>query len=146
MSKMLHHVLLVDDDEDDNFIHTKTLRASGLVDQVTAVSDGIEALEFLRKEQKSDRPLPELILLDINMPVMDGWEFLEKFGKTDESLKVSVIIVMLTTSSNPDDKNLAMEKKTVKDFFTKPITKDDVEKIIKRTLLTIQLCLVHRAE
>ena len=131
MRKMLHHVLLVDDNDDDNFIHTKTLRDSGLVDQVTTVSDGLEALEFLSKEQKSERILPELILLDINMPGMDGWEFLEEFGKIDESFKISVIVVMLTTSVNPDDKNLAMKKQAVKDFLTKPITANDVDRIIE---------------
>jgi CheY-like chemotaxis protein len=67
-------------------------------------------------------PTPEIIFLDINMPAMDGWEFLQKYEALPEAHKSSIIVVMLTTSFNPEDELKARKIPAVKEFRNKPLT------------------------
>jgi CheY-like chemotaxis protein len=74
--------------------------------------------------------MPDLIFLDINMPGMNGWEFLDEYNKIMDPTKNSLVVTMLTTSDNPDDKARAKDWKFVSDFITKPLTKEMMEKIL----------------
>jgi CheY-like chemotaxis protein len=129
--KRIKTVLLVDDDEPTNFINKKIIQASDLVDAIHISQSGQEALDFLGHEsdQADPFPVPELIFLDINMPAMDGWEFLAHYKKLKNEQKSKVIIVMLTTSLNPDDEVKAKDMKEVCAFRNKPLTKQLLEEI-----------------
>jgi len=103
--KKLNSVLLIDDDMATNFISKMIIKKAGITDHIETVLNGKQALDYLTNSgqyQKEDNifPQPMLILLDINMPVMDGWEFAEAFEKLDENQKGHIIIVMLTSSLN----------------------------------------------
>jgi len=109
MKQKLNCVLLVDDNESDNFIHKRVLVKAGITNHIEIATNGQEALDFLTTTRKGDpsekRYLqPELIFLDINMPVMDGWEFLEEYQKLDDIQKGRAVFIMLTTSCNPADR------------------------------------------
>ena len=93
-----------------------------------AFKNGEEALEALKKCADQSKCLPDLILLDINMPIMDGWEFLDEFSNLTYSKDISVII--LTSSINPEDREKAKKYKDVKGFMSKPITKDKLDQIL----------------
>jgi CheY-like chemotaxis protein len=123
--KKIKNVLLIDDDEPTNFINKKIILGSDLVEAIHIAQSGQEALNFLshQPEQTGQNPLPDLIFLDINMPAMDGWEFLANYKKLKTAKKENVIIVMLTTSLNPDDEVKAKEMKEVKAFRNKPLTR-----------------------
>ena len=110
--KKLNSVLLIDDDNATNFISTMLIKKAGITDHIEAVLNGREALDYLTNSGKYERsdgvfPQPMLILLDINMPAMDGWEFAEAISKLEENQKGKIVIVMLTSSLNPDDKEKA---------------------------------------
>jgi CheY-like chemotaxis protein len=75
---------------------------------------------------------PELIFLDINMPGMNGWEFLEHYKQLPEGLQNAMIVVMLTTSENPDDKARAATQGMLADFKSKPLTKEMLEEVINK--------------
>jgi CheY-like chemotaxis protein len=77
-------------------------------------------------------PQPDLIFLDINMPVMDGWEFMQVYHKLDENKKGNKVIVMLTTSINPDDKLKASLISEITDFKSKPLFPDNLEELVKK--------------
>jgi CheY-like chemotaxis protein len=89
MSKKLNCILLVDDDTEDNHYHKIVLDDMHITTQVEIARDGIEALQYLTKENQIT---PELIFLDINMPRMNGWEFLEAYEKLTDAQKEGKII------------------------------------------------------
>jgi CheY-like chemotaxis protein len=122
INQKLENVLLVDDDEGTNFLNERIIRLSGYVNNIVKAHNGIQALEYLKLKINSKHPQPEFILLDINMPAMNGWEFMEAYSQLDEAQKAQIIIVMLSTSLNPDDEKRAREIKEINDFRSKPLT------------------------
>ncbi|HEY8934212.1 MAG TPA: response regulator [Cyclobacteriaceae bacterium] len=123
--KKLNCIMLIDDNPDDNFFHERVIRKCDAAENIIVMQAATVALEYL--QSKPDM-CPDLIFLDINMPGMNGWEFLEEYNKLDKSLQSRVIVIMLTTSENPDDQIKAVN--IVTDFKTKPLTKEMLEEII----------------
>jgi len=96
MKKIIKNILLVDDDEATNLFNKRVIENSGLAEKVTVALSGIEALGLLRTKFIPDGTMPELILLDALMPVMDGWKFAEEFEKLNKGKNFKSKIVMLT--------------------------------------------------
>lgn len=132
MKQKLNCVLLIDDDEPTNVLTQMIIEESGHTTHIEVAQSGQEALEYLlkTKDNNTDSPSPDLIFLDINMPAMNGWEFLEEYKKLD--LERKVIIVMLTTSLFPEDKTKADEMKEISAFENKPLTEENFEKIFNQ--------------
>jgi CheY-like chemotaxis protein len=131
MINNLNYIMLIDDDEDDNFFHERAIKKVANEIVVRAHRSAEEALAILKEEQNKNN-LPGLIFLDINMPGMNGWEFLEEYNKLDKSLQSKVIVIMLTTSNNEADKRKAKSWDFVSDYITKPLTKQGVEAIFAK--------------
>ena len=112
--------MLVDDNKHDNFYHERIIKKS--LEDVTIVvkTDGLKAIQYLLERKNSGDPKPNLILLDINMPVMNGWEFLDEYNKLDPSLQSDALVIMLTTSANPSDIQKTNENQVATDYKTKP--------------------------
>lgn len=137
MKKKLNCVLLIDDDLGTNFINQMLIKKADITDQIQTVLNGKEALDFITNKGKYEKegnifPQPMLTLLDINMPVMDGWEFLEAYEKLEEYQKGKIIIIMLTTSLNPDDVTRAEEISDVSGFKNKPLTMETIGEIMQQ--------------
>jgi len=128
LKKKLSCILLIDDDFDDNVFNKIIIRKMDITETVDEASDGVEALEHLKARSTP----PELILLDINMPRMNGWEFLEQYKDLDPKQKAKTIIVMLTTSANPDEIKKAQEIEEVSGFKTKPLSKEMLTGILQQ--------------
>ena len=124
--------MLIDDNADDNFIHTRVIKKSDAAVNVIAKQTALGALEYLKSKKNDKGAHPDLIFLDINMPGMNGWEFLEEYNKLEEQLQSRAVIVMLTTSENPDDKLKAKASNITSDFRTKPLTKAMLEEILNQ--------------
>ena len=124
--------MLVDDNSDDNFFHERIIKKSEAADLVVAKQTGQDALDYLKSEKATEDLHPDLIFLDINMPGMNGWEFLEEYEKLDEKFKSRAIVVMLTTSANPDDKLKAKAMNVASDFKIKPLTEEMLQEIIDK--------------
>lgn len=131
MRKKLKCILLIDDDSDCNYFHQKLFNRLDCVQEIKIVNDGRQALNFLATKVDGRHPVPELIFLDINMPRMNGWEFLEEYQKLDSDAKENVILIMLTSSLNPDDKEKAKGFEEVKGFKSKYLNKDGIIKILE---------------
>lgn len=131
IKEKLNCILLVDDDEDCNFFHTRLIKKMNIAENVAIALDGKEALDFLTSEEKGVYPRPAIIFLDINMPVMDGWDFLEAYSSLNDDQKAQIILIMLTTSLNPDDKQKALNNRYVKDFKNKYLTKEDLNQVLE---------------
>ena len=128
MSKKFKSILLIDDNSADNRYNQIILEEMNIVDNVDIVVNGLEAINYLKKENQNP---PELIFLDINMPKMNGWEFLEQYKHLDTEQKARVVIVILTTSANPDDIKKAKQIQEVTGFETKPLSKEMMSEILK---------------
>lgn len=131
-NKKLNCIMLIDDNNDDNFYHERVIKKNSAAEQVVSIESGAEALEYLKDQTRQENGHPDLIFLDINMPGMNGWEFLQEYEKLDGSLRSKVVIVMLTTSDNPDDKIKAGNLGVLADFRTKPLTKEMLDEIIAK--------------
>lgn len=135
--KKLNSVLLIDDDVATNFINKMIIKKAEITDHIEIVMNGQEALDYLTnsgKYEKSDGifPQPMLILLDINMPVMDGWEFADAFSKLEENQKENIVIIMLTSSLNPDDKERASKLSAISGFQNKSLTMERLTTILNK--------------
>ncbi len=141
MTKKIECVLLVDDSIPGNFLNKKILNETGKVNNIYEALNGLEALDFLKKEGKFGHITghPNIIFLDINMPKMNGFEFLEEYSKLDKSLQADIIIIFLTTSNWGKDKLLAMENNFVKDFLQKPLDDDKFNQIYNRYFSEISI-------
>jgi CheY-like chemotaxis protein len=114
-------VLLVDDDADNNFVNSWILKKD-FAEEVEAKQSAQEALEYLRERNNLRLNLPEVIFLDIRMPVMDGFGFLGEYDNLSEHIKNNCQIVMLSSSFDKSDYNKAMENPHVVKYINKPLT------------------------
>lgn len=132
MSKNVQTILLVDDDEPTNVLHQMELEEAGISETIITIDNAEEALQYLIEASEGKHKVPDLIFLDINMPGMDGWEFLHEYEALDLRDKAEIILIMLTTSLNPDDKTKAESFEIVKGFLNKPLIAEATQKIIEK--------------
>lgn len=136
MLNPLKCVLLVDDDEATNFMNRRLLKKNKITEQIVVAENGQLALDYLTKSSINEKqeevyPQPDLIILDINMPVMNGWEFMEAYETLPENQKAKVVIVMLTTSISTLDEERFAKTGQLKGYMSKPLQKDELLKVIK---------------
>jgi CheY-like chemotaxis protein len=137
MKHKLNCILVIDDDEPTNFFNQMILEESGCFNHIKIVQSGQEALDYLSNSaqpgcDENHYPCPDLILLDINMPAMNGWEFLEEYKKISKEQRAKIMTVMLTTSLFPEDKTRAKEIPEISGFENKPLTTEKLEKILQK--------------
>lgn len=134
MNQFVNCVLLVDDNENDNFIHKRVIKKNGRVENVRVASDGLKALDYLQNlndyKDPEENPRPNIIFLDINMPKMNGFEFLQAYKELEEGQKAEICIVMLTTSLNPDDLQKTLQIGEAQKFQHKPMTHEILNEVI----------------
>lgn len=123
--------VLIDDDSITNFLNEELIKELGVSEKVKVFEDGRGALNYINENCIKSNKCPELILLDINMPVMDGFEFLKVFNSLEFENKEDVKIIMLTTSSNSKDFEQA-KKLSVKDYITKPLTPEKLMPVLQK--------------
>jgi CheY-like chemotaxis protein len=129
----LECVLLIDDDTPTNYLHKLAIEKAGVDVHIQVATTAMEALQFLSRTGAFDAeglPQPGIIFLDINMPAMDGWEFMEEYKKLSAAQKARIIVFMLTTSLNPADMERAMSIEEVVTFLNKPLTSEKVNELV----------------
>lgn len=126
---MINKVAIVDDDNIFQFTTKIKIEKLLLAKEVLVFNDGEEIFNYLKETDVND--LPSILLLDINMPLVDGWDFLELYKSVDEEKQKGIKIFMLSSSINPVDVEKAKENQHVLDYITKPIRDDDLSKIFK---------------
>lgn len=116
------HVLLVDDNEIDNFINERIIVSSGFCANVVVKFSADAALEYLREVSSDPAQVPDVIFLDLNMPVKDGFGFLVDFASLDENVKSKSKVIVLSSSISPDDINRASVNPHVYKYLNKPLS------------------------
>lgn len=115
-------VAVVDDDQVYQFTASRALKATNLPHRIVQFRNGQEALTYLGNHLQSPGELPDIILLDINMPITDGWMFLDEYFKMKKSLTKHIRIYMVSSSIDPRDLTRAKENPDVADYVEKPIS------------------------
>ncbi|MFN3197229.1 MAG: response regulator [Bradymonadia bacterium] len=123
-------VLLVDDDTVANMVHRRAIKKTGLAEHIDAVDDGAAALDYLKSMHEADRP--DVILLDINMPGMNGFEFLEVYATLPEHQQARGVVIMLTTSLMAAERAQAEANPFVHAFLDKPLASERFSEIARQ--------------
>jgi two-component system, chemotaxis family, chemotaxis protein CheY len=126
--KMLDHILIIDDDKIYQLLCKQIIRNANVTHHVDSCLSAEEGIDLL----KSGKELPQLIFLDINMPGMNGWDFLDAFKKLDNSIRRKVKIVMLSSSVFAADKIKAGTYREVTDYVVKPLTIQRAQEIVQK--------------
>jgi len=126
-------IALVDDDSIFQFTATRMIESAKLARNILHFENGAEALAYLKENSLISESLPDYLFLDINMPFVDGWMFLEEFTSLKNSLAKQIRIFMVSSSIDPRDMNRAREFKEVQEFVIKPVTIERFTELLKST-------------
>jgi CheY-like chemotaxis protein len=129
-TQKLNSILLIDDDEITNFINKIIIQKVGCAEKIISVQSGKAALDYLNSIKENE--FPDLILLDINMPAMDGWEFIEKYKRIKTPQIKQAVVNILTTSSDPKEEEKAKSIPEIGGFKNKPLTQEMVQEIVEK--------------
>ncbi len=139
-SARIKTILLVDDDSIANLISTRVIEMSSTF-KVVGATHAQDALDLLGQWSTSPENLfPDVIFLDVNMPVMDGWEFLNEFQKLPTSVLEKCKVFMLSSSIDPSDVEKSKMYRCVYDFISKPLTPEKFEALTVEIILKCQKC------
>ena len=124
-------IAIIDDDDIYQFAATKSITATNLAKRVNLFSDGQEALDYFKEHRDDPEKLPDLIFLDLNMPITDGWQFLEQYALLKPTFNKEIKIYMMSSSLNPDDLIQARNSTEVSDYIVKPIFSDKYHVLLR---------------
>ena len=122
-------VMLVDDNDTDNFISKRIIEITKFASRVEVKSSGKGALDYLKENQSKPEDLPNIIFLDINMPIVDGFVFLYEFEKFNEVVRNKCKVIILSSSDNKRDIDKIVNNNHVIKFITKPLTEVALDEI-----------------
>jgi CheY-like chemotaxis protein len=127
--KKFNTVMLVDDNDTDNYISQRIMEISGFSDNILTNNNGKAALEYLEQHQNDVSKLPDIIFLDISMPIVDGYVFLYEFERYSQTVKDKCKVAILTSSDNKQDIDRMSGNEFVFKYVIKPITEDVLNEI-----------------
>jgi len=123
------HILIIDDDEINNFIAAKLIDKIPQKAKVSTCLNGQEGIDFIKAYINNEEGMPDIVFLDINMPIMNGWEFLEEFESIKDQFTKKIVINMLSSSVYNDDISKSQTFSTVNMFISKPLTIDKIQDV-----------------
>jgi len=129
--------MLVDDSALDQYINKLILTQCALDDRLIQFQSGQDGLDYLISQQFSYDAIPDILLLDINMPGMDGFQFLKEFEKLPEMVRSKCNVYILSSSCDPDDLRRAHKNPYVKSFIEKPLSKQFVREDLMNHMIKI---------
>lgn len=119
-------IWIVDDDAIYQIIANKIIQRSEMFSAISSFKNGKEAIDYLYNALENNANLPDIILLDINMPIMDGWEFMEEMGLIKPKLPKEIVVYIVSSSIAVEDKNKSKSYENILGYLSKPITVNDL--------------------
>jgi len=127
--------MIIDDDSVDRWILRRTIEKTGIAKEIVEVTGGVEALKMIT-ENTSEKELPDLIFLDINMPVLNGFQFLETFEQLSKEYKNRCHIAVMSAIESAADRKKAMKCVCVIGYYVKPILEESILQMIQQQRFT----------
>jgi len=132
MAAPKHNVCLIDDDKIYQFTARKIVEATGLAKNILSFFNGKEAIDFfLENQTKELDQLPNVVFLDINMPIVNGWQFLDAYDKLNTRLHKAITIFVVSSSVDDTDIKKSKQYTTVKDYIVKPINRIKYQQLLE---------------
>lgn len=132
---MSRNICIIDDDKIYRFTTEKYIEMLKLADKIITFSDGEEALEFFKTNATNSEELPDIILLDVNMPIMDGWDFIEEYASFQPRPIKKITLYMVTSSIDDRDRDKAAKISEIHDFVIKPISEEQLTELIENAIV-----------
>jgi CheY-like chemotaxis protein len=132
--KKIQKLCVIDDDKIFRFAIDKAAKQTGMVEEVIFFRDGEEGINFIRKNASNEMELPDLILLDINMPIMNGWEFLEEYVNIEPTITKKMPIYILSSSIDRKDFKKSDMFACIKEYLVKPFTQEKLKQVFSNHL------------
>ena len=126
----MRNVCIIDDDHIFVYGVKRIMRELDFDDELSVYSNGQDALEGISKMLEEKKPLPAIIFLDLNMPIMNGWEFLDDYLKIKDEKTSQTAVYIMSSSVDPRDLVRIKSYKVIKNYILKPVTADDLEGIL----------------
>jgi CheY-like chemotaxis protein len=130
MSAPFPHFIIIDDSQLDCFIGEKIIQNTGTFSSVKSYTQATEAYEFIKNSEVQTSEVKTIIVLDIQMPVMNGFQFVEAFESLPNEIQENFVIFMFSSSINENDKNRIENHPCIRKFYGKPISKDTVAALV----------------
>ena len=131
---MLEILCVVDDDKIFTYLLKRLIEKAKIAREIIFFENGREALDYLASHKEDALKLPQLILLDINMTILDGWQFLNEYGKLKPDVPQPISICMMSSSSEMEDYDRAMDSEHVMDYLQKPVQIPSLKEVTDRVL------------
>ena len=129
--KTVKTLMIIDDDDVFVFLIKKGIEKAQVVEKIIVFDNGMDSINYLKENFQNPDMLPEIILLDLSMPIMDGWQFLEEYTLLKPKIEKKMLIYLVTSSISPEDLKAAKSINAVSDFIVKPITAEKLLEILK---------------
>lgn len=121
-------VLLIDDDPINNFLNKRVIQASNVCQRIMLFTNGLEAINFIMNNETIPEELPDLLFVDVKMPVMDGFEFIERLNNLPQEKTGHFRVFMLSSSQDPRDLQKSREL-GVKNYISKPLSEEKIKQL-----------------
>lgn len=125
-------IWMIDDDHIQHFCVEKSLQLQGTTKHMISFFDGEEAIIFFNQHIDDHSLLPDIIFLDLNMPHVNGWQFLKQYASIKQNIEKQIKIYVLSSSINKEEINRAISLPEVEGFFSKPIKPDEISKVLNQ--------------
>ena len=130
--KSIKTLVIVDDDAIFVFLTKKAIEQTHLVEHIKVFDNGRDAINYIKENIDNPDQLPQIILLDLSMPIMDGWQFLDEYITLQPKICKPIKINIVTSSISPEDVSKAQSMSAVTEFIIKPITKEKFKEIVEK--------------
>ncbi|MGK0236459.1 MAG: CheY-like chemotaxis protein [Psychroserpens sp.] len=131
MVKKLPIIGIIDDDTIYQFILTSIINQNKLAESILSFLDGEKAIRYLMNNKTKNEKIPDILFLDVNMPIMDGWMFIEEYARLKKDITKKIAIFMLSSSVNPIDIERADKISEISNYIIKPIKYEEVRRIFE---------------
>lgn len=126
----LKKLILIEDDDVIVYLTQKLIKESKSIELLNVLKNGRKALDYFIENAKNAELLPDFIFLDLSMPILDGWQFLEEFARIKDSMAKNIQIYITTSSISPKDLSKAESYDFISDFVIKPISLENFNRIV----------------
>lgn len=138
MENKIDCVMLIDDHHPTNVLHNLIIENCSCTNKIVTFDNGQDALEYLYQPFGITHPKPNIIFLDINMPGMSGWDFVDAYKQLPKYVKLDTLLFMLSTSSHPEDIKRAEMETVIKDYIYKPLTEEVMKHLVKKNITKLK--------